>query len=86
MKPRIYNSEFIDNLFKKDNNAIDMPKYLAVLLKNILFKKVSVESNRCVSCDARNLCGEYFKCKCKSILEQYKLRRLWNWIYKLIKK
>lgn len=79
---KLFDSEIINNLLKKDKNAIDIPKWIAILFKRFLFKKVDRknENGRCITCDARNLCGGKFRCKC-DILQQYEIRN----IFKLFK-
>jgi len=73
-KARLYNSKIIDDLFKKDKDALDIPVNAARIFKPIIFKKIpKKEDGRCIKCDARNLCGGKFRCEC-NIDQQYQKR------------
>jgi hypothetical protein len=74
MKAELYHSKVIDDIFKKDPKAIDIPKFWAIVFKRILFQKMQKKHfGRCLECDARNLCGGNFRCRC-SDEQKYVLR------------
>lgn len=77
----IYHSKIIDDLLKKDKQALDIPVVIACSFKLIIFKKIPKkdERGRCVKCDAKNLCGDKFKCQC-SMDQQYQRRWFLNWM------
>jgi hypothetical protein len=76
----MYYSKIIDDLFKKDKQALTMPVIIVNLFKLVILKKIPKkdESGRCIKCDARNLCGNKFKCRC-NINQQYQRRCFLNW-------
>ena len=77
----MYNSKIIDDLLKKDKQALCIPVVIASLFKRIIFKKIPKmdETGRCVKCDARNLCGGKFRCRC-NMDQQYQRRCFLNWL------
>ena len=49
-KARLYNSKIIDDLFKKDKDALDIPVNAARIFKPIIFKKIpKKEDGRCIN-------------------------------------
>ncbi len=77
----MYYSKIIDDLLKKDKQALDIPVVIARLFKWVIFKKIPKkdETGRCVKCDARNLCGNRFRCR-NNMEQQYQRRWFLNWL------
>jgi hypothetical protein len=71
----MYHSKIIDDLFKKDKQALDIPVVIASLFKWVIFKKIPKKdkNGRCIKCDARNLCGNKFRCG-NNMEQQYQRR------------